>query len=145
MTLQIGLSDMFIRNTKARVLLTSTDVPAPTLKAMQSTSNKVWPTIIELNRNDMQQKRRLLANQRQKTAGPGVINIALDTRYKSTRIASYSKPGTSSSQAVTIAWVTMTEKQAIIATAIEHKLCTMGHILKNVQEITQDVQLTSDI
>ena len=70
---------------------------------MQRASNKVGPTIIELNRTDMQQKRQLLANQRQKAAGPGVINIALDTRYNTTRIATYSKPRTSSSQAVTIA------------------------------------------
>ena len=92
---------------------------------MQSASNKVGPTLIELNRNDLQEKRRLLANQRQKAAGPGVINIALDTRDNTTRIVSYSKPGTSSSQAVTIECETMTEKQALIATAIENKFCTM--------------------
>ena len=38
---------------------------------------------------------------------------------------------TSSSQAVTIACETMTEKEAIIATAIENKLYTVGHILKS--------------
>ena len=59
--------------------------------------------IIELKRNGMQEKRRLPANQRQRAVGPRVINIALDTRYNTTRIASYNKPGTSSSQAVTTA------------------------------------------
>ena len=60
---------------------------------MQGASNIVVPTIIELNRNDMKQKRQLLANQRQKAAGPGVINIALDTRYNTTMIASVACPG----------------------------------------------------
>ena len=41
MTLQTDLSDMPIGNTKDRVLLTSINVPPPTLKAMQSAQTKL--------------------------------------------------------------------------------------------------------
>ena len=126
LTLQTGLSDMPIGNSKARVLLTSLNVVPPTLAAMQKTSNKVGKTIIKVNSEDMKEKRENVQRN-----SPGVMNIALDTRYNSTRTVSYNKPGTSSSQAVTLACETMTENQYIIGTAIQNKLCSTGLYLKS--------------
>ncbi|MEW8107356.1 MAG: hypothetical protein AB2801_20305 [Candidatus Thiodiazotropha endolucinida] len=126
MTLQTGLSDMPIGNSKARVLLTSLNVVPPALAAMQKASNKVGKTIIEVNSADMKEKRKNL-----QCNSPGVINIAMDTRYNSTRTISYSKPGQSSSQAVALACETMTENQYIIGTAIQNKLCSTGQYLKS--------------
>ena len=126
MTLQTGLSDMPIGNSKARVLLTSLNVLPPALAAIQKASNKVGKTIIEVNSADMKEKRKNL-----QCSSPGVINIAMDTRYNSTRTISYSKPGQSSSQAVALACETMTENQYIIGTAIQNKLCSTGQYLKS--------------
>ncbi|MEW8547021.1 MAG: hypothetical protein AB2693_26195, partial [Candidatus Thiodiazotropha sp.] len=126
LTLQTGLSDMPIGNSKARVLLTSLNVVPPALAAMQKASNKVGKTIIKVNSEDMKAKRENVQH-----SSPGVMNIALDTRYNSTRTVSYSKPGTSSSQAVTLACETMTENQYIIGTAIQNKLCSTGLYLKS--------------
>ena len=54
----------------------------------------------------------------------------MDGRYNSTTISSREKPGQNASQAIGIACETMTEKQYIIAAAIQNKLCWTGAWLR---------------
>ena len=54
----------------------------------------------------------------------------MDGRYNLTTISSREKPGQNASQAIGIACETMTEKQYIIAAAIQNKLCWTGAWLR---------------
>lgn len=87
---------------------------------MQKALNKVGKNIIKVNSDDM--KEELKKVQCSRTAGPGVINVALNTRYNSTWTENYNKPRTSSSQAVTLACETMTKTSLFLGLPFKQTL-----------------------
>ena len=91
---------------------------------MQRRSDAAGQAVTELNKQDMAEKVQKIKEVKRRRGNPGnVIKIAMYGRYNSTTIASRMKPGQNASQAIGIACETMTEKQYIIATAIQNKLC----------------------
>ena len=80
-----------------------------------------------MNKQDMAEKLQKIKKVNRRWGNPGdVINIAMDGRYNLTTIASRKEPGQNASQPIGIACETMTEKQYIIAAAIQNKLCWTG-------------------
>ena len=58
------------------------------------------------------------------------INISMDGRYNSVTIASRKKPGQNASQAIWLAFETMTDRKFIIQACFKNKLCWTGAWLK---------------
>ena len=130
-SLAVGLQDTPIGNTKCRYLLTSIDIPPPARSSMQRTSNTVGSAIKQLNDDDMSEKINKVKEINRKRGNPeNAINIALDGRYNSSTIASRKKAGQNASQSIAIACETITEKQYIIAAAVQNKLCWTGAWLR---------------
>lgn len=119
--LAVGLQDMPLGNTKARYLLTSMDIPPPSRSCMQRTSNRCSQAVKELNDKDMAEKLQMVKEQHSNPDGS--VNIAMDGRYNCTVISSRKKIGQNASQAIGIACETKTDKQYIIAAAVQDKLC----------------------
>ncbi|XP_060557060.1 uncharacterized protein LOC132717584 [Ruditapes philippinarum] len=130
-SLAVGLQDTPIGNTKCRYLLTSIDIPPPARSSMQRTSNTVGSAIKQLNDDDMSEKINKVKEINRKRGYPeNAINIALDGRYNSSTIASRKKAGQNASQSIAIACEIITEKQYIIAAAVQNKLCWTGAWLR---------------
>jgi len=129
---QAGLQDTPIGNTRARYLIAATDIPPPSRSSMQRASNKVGKATVELNETDMSNKLKLVrqVNVMRGAQHPEQINVAFDARYNAFSFGHQKKPGQSSSQAVGIACETVTEKQYIVGSTIENKLCWTGAWLK---------------
>ena len=129
--LAVGLQDTPMGNTRCRTLLATMDVPPPARSSMQKTSNRVAEVVTRLNRQDMSEKVDMLKAINRSRGNPeSSINIAMDGRYNSTTISSRRKPGQNASQCIGVACETMTDKQYIIATATQNKLCWTGAWLK---------------
>lgn len=122
---QAGLQDTPIGNTRARYLIAATDIPPPSRSSMQKASYKVGKATVQLNESDMADKLKLVRqiNVMRGAQHPEQINVAFDARYNAFSFGHQKKPGQSSSQAVGIACETITEKQYIVGSTIENKLC----------------------
>ena len=132
-SLAVGLQDMPIGNTKARLLIASMNVPPPAIQSMQTTSNKISKATTELNQRDMTAKIQQVKeiNLERGVEDPSQLNIAMDVRYNSIQIASRRKPGQNASQAIGLAVETTSDKKYIIGAAIQNKLCWKGQWLRN--------------
>ena len=64
-------------------------------------------------------------------ANTNEIGISHDARYNSITFGHSKKPGQGSSQAVSIACETVTDKRYIIGVAVENKLCWTGAWLRS--------------
>jgi len=125
--LAVALQDTPMGNTRLCSFMPHLDVPAPCRSTLQRHSNAVGDAVTKLNKDDMADR-----VQKLKATNPaGTINIAVDGRYNSTTIASRKKPGQNASQAIGIACETMTEKQSIVAAAVQNKLCWSGAWLRS--------------
>jgi hypothetical protein len=132
MMFQAGLQDTPMGNSRARYLLAATDIPPPSRTSMRRASNTVGKATVQLNEMDMTDKLKLVrqVNVMRGVQHPEQINVAFDARYNAIRFGNEKKPGQSSSQAVGIACETLTEKQYIVGTTVENKLCWTGAWLK---------------
>ena len=131
--LQVGLQDSPIGNTKARMLLASTNTPPPSRSGMQRLSNSVGKTITHLNRDDMRARRVQAREINSKRGLPAEdpINIGFDVRYNSNKIVSSHKMGQNASQAIGVVIEKQTDSQQIIGVYLENKLCWAGSWLRN--------------
>lgn len=131
LSLAVGLQDAPMGNSKFRYILASMDIPPPAKSSMQKTSNTVGSAIKELNDRDMSKKICLVKDISRKRGNPGnSINIAVDGRYNSSVISSRKKSGQNASQSIAVACETMTERQYILAAAVQNKLCWTGAWLR---------------
>lgn len=131
--LQVGLQDSPISNTKARMLIASTNTPPPALSAMQRLSNAVGTATNILNTDDMLTRKREICetNKLRGLSADAAINISMDVRYNSTTIASSSKMGQNASQAIGVAIENQTDLKQIIGFHMENKLCWVGSWFRN--------------
>jgi hypothetical protein len=131
--LQIGLQDSPIGNTRARMLVASTNTPPPARSAMQRLSNSVGMATKMLNLNDirerMQNCKRI--NKLRGLPADSPINVSMDVRYNSTTIASRHKMGQNASQAIGIVTETQTDRKQIVGVHLVNKLCYVGSWLRN--------------
>jgi len=131
LALQVGLQDTPMGNTRARLLFTSMDVPAPARSGMHRTACTVGDKIKELNTDDMKKKVSLVKDiQTLQGKNKDEFDVAMDGRYNSVTISSAKKPGQNASQAIGIACETMTEKKYIVSATFKNKLCWKGAWLK---------------
>ena len=87
--------------------------------------------IKQLNDEDMSEKINKIKEINRKRGNPeNSFNIAIDEQYNSSTIARRKKAGQNASQSVTIACEMMTEKQYIIVSAVQNKLCWTGAWLR---------------
>lgn len=128
--LQAGLMDCPMGNTRARMLLTSMNIPPPAKSAMEKTAKKVGKCVIQTNRRDMESKTKLLVETLKDLGLTGDIHGAFDGRYNSTTIVSHTKPGQNSSQAIGVFAETHTTSHWIIDYSVENKLCATGAHLR---------------
>ncbi len=131
--LQVGLQDTSIGNTRARMLIASTNTPPPSLSAMQRLSSRVSTDIVKLNTRDMRAKREQMkeTNTLRGLSATSPINISIDVRYNSTTITSRHKMGQNASQAIGVAVEHQTDQKQIVACHLVNKLCTVGSWLRN--------------
>ena len=130
--LAVGLQDTPMGNSRCRTLLASMNIPPPSRSAMQATSNLVGETVTKLNKRDMAEKLDMVKSiNKARGNEESSINIAMDGRYNSACISSRRKPGQNASQSIGIACETMTDKQYIVSTATQNKLCWTGSWLRS--------------
>ncbi len=128
-----GIMDTPLGIQRARLFLTSLDIPPPSRSYLQKLTDKTSTRIVQLNKEDMQHKLELVRQHKalKGSQNPKHIHVSMDTRYNANRMKSSYKPGQSSSQAYTVAIENETDQQYIIALAIENKLCWVGAWMKN--------------
>jgi hypothetical protein len=131
--LQVGLQDRPIGNTKARMLIASTNTPPPALSSMQRLSNAVGTATNILNTDDMMTRKREIheTNKLRGLSADAAVNVSMDVRYNSTTIASSSKMGQNASQAIGVAIENQTDQKQIIGFHMENKLCWVGSWFRN--------------
>lgn len=132
--LQVGLQDSPIGNTRARMLIASTNTPPPALNSMQRLSNAVGTAINSLNTDDMMARKREIheTNELRGLPANAAINVSLDVRYNSTSIiASGYKMGQNASQSIGVAIENQTDQKKIIGFHMENKLCWVGSWFRN--------------
>lgn len=118
---------------RARVLFTALDIPPPAKSYMLTLTDKVREAIVDLNKNDMWEKLKIV-EQHNIEAGhrnPKHIDVSMDSRYNACGFKSLYKAGQSSYKAYTEAMEHMTKDRYIIGLATENKLCWTGAWLKN--------------
>lgn len=131
--LQVGLQECAIGNKKARVLLLSTNSPAPSASAMQKASNKVG-TMTSLSAEDDLAKRRSKLRDINRMRGlpeESPVNVSVDVRYNSTSITTRGKMGQSATQAIGVAIENHTDAKQIVGLCLENKLCRHGAWLRS--------------
>ena len=131
--LAMAIMDTSMGISRARLLFTALDIPPPSTSHMQKLTDKVSKAIIELNKEDMSDKLRIV-EQHNAVAGqenPKHISVSMDGRYNARGFKSSYKPGQSSSQAYTVAMENVTKEKYIIGLAVENKLCWTGAWLQN--------------
>ena len=129
--LAVGLQDTPMGNSRCRYLLATMDIPPPTRKSMQRTSDRVSTAVKQLNDDDMAEKLEIVKEHNRDRGQPeNSINISMDGRYNSSHISSRKKPGQNASQAIGIACENVTGNQYIVAAAIQNKLCWTGAWLR---------------
>lgn len=131
--LQVGLQDTPIGNTRARVLIASTNTPPPARSGMNKLATKVGSSIEQLNKCDMRARasEMKITNELRGLKADEPINISLDVRYNSSTITSRKKMGQNASQAIGVAIENQTDLKQIISCQLLNKLCPVGSWLKN--------------
>lgn len=131
LALQAGLQECAIGNYKARVLLLSTNTPAPSRSGMQKAANRVAILSTEAAEADLAERLRNLNEiSKARNNKDSSINIKIDTRYNTNRVAVRGKFGQSATQALGIAIEGHTDQKQIIAVCLENKLCQKGALLR---------------
>ena len=131
--LQVGLQDSPIGNSKARMLIASTNTPPPALSSMTRLSNKVGAATVTLNNEDMARRKQSLKDVNVSRGLPvdEPVNISVDVRYNSSLIASNHKMGQNASQAIGVMVEQHTDDKQIIGFHLQNKLCWVGSYLRN--------------
>lgn len=131
---QIGLQECPMGNTKARVLLASTNTPPPCLSSLQKTSVKAAKLTSAVVEKDLKKRRSNLKkvyNLRRGAKKRTIVNVGLDTRYNSScGVTGRNKFGQNASQALGMAIENQTDKKQIVAVYLENKLCYQGAWLR---------------
>lgn len=129
---QIGLQECPMGNTKARVLLTSSNIPPPCASALHKASKKAAKSTIATAERDLKKRRRKTKDiyKKRGASEKAPIPIGVDSRYNSVPIAGRNKFGQNASQGVTVAIENQTDKKQIIAVYMENKLCYQGAWLR---------------
>lgn len=130
---QVGLQDTAISNTRARMLIASTNTPPPALSAMRRLSGRVSSATSMLNIQDMKARREAMKGTNVLRGLPAIspVNISMDVRYNSTTITSRNKMGQNASQAIGVAVEHQTAQNQIVACHLINKLCPVGTWLRN--------------
>ena len=130
--LQVGLQESTCGNTKARVIIASTNTPPPSKSSMQAQSTKVGHITATITQDDLN---RRCAETRKINTLRGLqedapINVSVDTRYNSNNITCRHKLGQSASQAIGVAVEQQTDQKQIIGMFMANKLCWEGAWLR---------------
>lgn len=131
--LQVGLQECPMSNTKAQILLLSTNTPAPSRSAMQKASNKVGSDTSGASESDLSARREKLKaiNKLRNLPEDSPVNISIDVRYNSSSITSRNKMGQSATQAIGVAIENHTDQKQIVGLCLENKLCPKGALLRS--------------
>lgn len=131
--LQVGLQECAIGNTKARILLLSTNSPAPSTSAMQKASNKVGTITSGAAEEDLARRRLKLKeiNKMRNLPQDSPVNVSVDVRYNTCSITSRGKMGQSATQAIGVAIENHTDAKQIVGLCLENKLCHHGAWLRS--------------
>lgn len=131
--LQVGLQDSAIGNTKARLIIASTNTPPPALSGMQKLSSSVGRVTNAVNAQDMMSRKQEVTRTNQLRGLPAnsPINVSMDVRYNSSTIISSHKMGQNASQAIGISLEHQTDKKQIVSFHMQNKLCWVGAYLRN--------------
>lgn len=132
LALQVGLQDCPIGNTKARLLLLSTNTPIPSRSSMQKASNKVATLTSKAAEADLANRRKQLkeVNKTRNISPDAPVNITVDVRYNTTSITSHGKMGQSATQALGVAIEGQTDSKQIVGICFDNKLCKKGAQLR---------------
>jgi len=119
--------------TRTEQLFTQLDIPFPAASYLQKLTNELSSEVVQMNKEDMAEKRRLVEEHTRQTGAQHskMLDLSIDARYNSSRMKSSYKPGQSSSQAYTVAIENNTNKQYIVGLSVENKLCWTGRMLQN--------------
>lgn len=130
---QVGLQETPMGSSKSRVLLAAANIPPPSRNTLNSTAAKVCTLTSAAIEQDLCRERLQLreTNKMRGLDEDAPINIAIDSRYNSTVIASRRKAGQNASQAISIAVEHQTGQKKIVAAFMENKLCWTGSWLRN--------------
>lgn len=130
--LHVGLQECSIGNTKARVLLASTNTPPPNPSTLQRSSNKVARITSSAAEQDLQSRCANMKNINRLRGLPAdsAVPVTFDVRYNSNTIASRSKMGQSATQAIGVAIEGQTDQKQIFGLHLENKLCHQGALLR---------------
>ena len=133
MLLASALQDTSIGVEKANILLASLDIPPPSKSHMQTLTEEASQLTVQLNEEDMAEKRQLVVqhNQDLGVADPNQMHLSFDCRYNANRMVSSCKPGQAASQSYRVAIKNNTGSKYVVGLAIENKLCWTGAFLKN--------------
>lgn len=139
-SLQVGLSHAGMSNTgMARVILAS-NTPAPSLRHMQRTANKVGELLIQENESDMANIRTDLRriNKMRGLAPDAPIMIEMDARYNNPIYSGLGNtPYQAATQATHVTCEQSTSQKQVIAVNIKSKLCQQArrHEIKTGREV----------
>lgn len=125
---QIGLQECPMGNTKARVLLTSSNIPPPCASSLHKASKKAAKSTTATVQKDLKKRRSKVKDiyKKRGASKKAPIPIGVDARYNSVPIASRNKLGQNASQAIAVAIENQTDKKQIIGVYMENKLCYQG-------------------
>lgn len=131
--LQVGLQDSPLGNTRARMLIATTNTPPPCRSSMQKAANKVGAITSTVAEDDLVARRNEIKEINRLRGLPEScpINISMDVRYNSTTITSRHKMGQNASQAVGVVVESQTDQKQIIGMYMENQLCWVGSWLRN--------------
>ena len=132
--LQVGLQESMCGNSKARVIIATTNTPPPSHSAMQKQSNKVGGITATIVQEDLNRKCEATheINKLRGLQPDAPINISVYVRYNSNFITSRHKLGQSASQAIGVAVENQTDEKQIISMFMSNKLCWEGSWLRGL-------------
>ena len=129
LAVQVGLTHTPMSNTGLRTLLNSANIAAPALSSMQSHTNSVNATLVQVNQKDMKARREKLkeVNKLKGLQEDAPIRVEGDARYNNPLFtAAGTTPFQPASQVVYTMCENVTQKKQIIAVATNNKLCQTG-------------------
>jgi hypothetical protein len=126
---QIGLTHTRIGPSALRNILLSSNIPAPSVRSMQTTANQVGDAIIKLNKSDMSEQRQHIGDVNEARGLPrdSAVRVEGDARYNNPL---YSGSGTTpfqpATQAVYAVSENVTPNKKVVAVCIVNKMCSKG-------------------
>ncbi len=132
--LAVGLSKTPIAAAGYIRLCLSTNLPPPSARSIQNTSNKVLPEIEKISKNDMKRRRERLKSIQAADgkAKPNVINAQSDGLYNNNLYSGVGKtPFQPATQVIYSMAENVTPKHDIIGLVVHNKLCSKGKHLKS--------------